>query len=67
MTTEPKQPSRLRREMLAMAKEMHAIGTMDDAAFRKITMRDLDRAEAATLAPPTGDEIRALREHAKRK
>ena len=45
-----------------MAKEMHAIGTMDDATFRKITMRDLDRAEAATLAPLTGDEIRALRE-----
>ncbi len=64
MTTKPKQPSRLRREMLAMAKEMHAIGTMDDATFRKITMRDLDRAEAATLAPLTGDEIRALREQA---
>jgi putative transcriptional regulator len=48
--------------MLAMAKEMHAIGTMDDATFRKITMRDLDRAEAAPLAPLTGDEIRALRE-----
>ncbi|MGP8268397.1 MAG: helix-turn-helix domain-containing protein [Beijerinckiaceae bacterium] len=47
-----------------MAKEMHAIGTMDDATFRKITMRDLDRAEAATLAPLTGDEIRALREQA---
>ena len=36
--------------MLAMAKEMHEIGTMDDASFRKITMRDMDRAEAATLA-----------------
>ena len=49
MTTKPKQPSRLRREMLAMAKEMHAIGTMDDATFRKITMRDLDRAERRRL------------------
>ena len=44
---------------------MHDIGTMDDASYRKVTMRDIDRAEAATLAPLTGDEIRALREQAK--
>jgi hypothetical protein len=30
--------SRLRREMLTLAGEMHANGTMDDATYRKITM-----------------------------
>ena len=34
--------------------EMHANGIMDDARYRKITMRDVDKAEAATLAPLTG-------------
>ena len=62
-TKAPKQ-SRLMQEMLATAKDMHDIGIMDDASYRKITMRDINRAEAATLAPLTGEEIRALREQA---
>ena len=62
-TNAPKQ-SRLMQEMLATAKDMHDIGIMDDASYRKITMRDINRAEAATLAPLTGEEIRALREQA---
>jgi putative transcriptional regulator len=60
-TKAPKQ-SRLMREMLETAKDMHALGVMDDAAYAKITMRELNKAEAATLAPLSGDEIRALRE-----
>jgi len=66
MTTRTKAPkqSRLMQEMLATAKDMHDIGIMDDASYRKITMRDINRAEAATLAPLTGEEIRALREQA---
>jgi len=44
-------PSRLRREILAMSKDMHKIGIMNDATYRKITMRDVDKAEAATPAP----------------
>ena len=63
-TTTTKKPSRLMREMLTLAGEMHANGTMDDASYHKITMRDVRRAEAATLAPLSGDEIRALRERA---
>jgi putative transcriptional regulator len=51
-------------EMKSLAGEMRANGTMDDATFRKITMRDLPKAEAATLAPLSGEEIRALRERA---
>ena len=65
MSTKTKAPSRLTREMLALAGEMHANGTMDDAGYAKITMRHLgDKAEAATLSPLTGEEIRALREQA---
>jgi putative transcriptional regulator len=64
MTTKTKKPSRLRKEILALAKDMHANGTMDDATYRKITLRDVPKAEAATLAPLTGEEIRALREQA---
>src|SRR5208282_5643129 len=64
MTTKTKKPSRLRKEILALAQDMHANGTMDDATYRKITMRDVPKTEAATLAPLTGEEIRALREKA---
>ena len=62
-TRTPK-PSRLRREMLETAKDMHALGIMNDATYRKITMREVGRAVAATLVPLTGDDIRALREQA---
>ena len=65
MTTKSKAPSRLRQEMLELAGEMHANGTIDDASYRKITMRDVNKAEAVTLAPLTGEDIRALRERAK--
>ena len=67
MTIRPKKPSRLMSEMTEMADAMHANGTMDDATHAemgKITMRDLNRAEAATLATPSAEEIRALRERA---
>ena len=57
-------PSRLLREMASAAKDMHAIGVLDDGTYRKITMREVNKAEAATLAPLTGEEIRALREQA---
>lgn len=63
MTTKTK-PSRLRAELNEMATAMHANGTLDTATFEKITLRDLNRAEAAVLAPLTGEEIRLLREQA---
>jgi hypothetical protein len=38
-TTKPKKRSRLMCEMQTLAAEMHANGTMDDATYRKITLR----------------------------
>ncbi len=64
MTTKAKKPSRLRREILALAHDMHAIGTMDDATYRKITLRAVGKVEAAAPAPLSGEEIRALRQQA---
>jgi putative transcriptional regulator len=64
MLRQRKKPSRLMREMQELAGEMRANGTMDEATYRKITMRDVDEAEAQSLAPLTGEEIRALRERA---
>jgi putative transcriptional regulator len=63
--TKTRKPSRLMQEMLEMSKDMHALGIMDDATYRKmITMRDVDRAESVATAPLTAEEIRALREQA---
>ena len=56
--------SRLMREMLETAKDMHAIGVIDDAAYHKMTMRDVNKGEAAMPIPLTGADIRALRERA---
>ena len=65
MTTKTKGNARLTKELLETAKDMHKSGIMDDAGYEKITMRHLGgKAEAATLAPLTGEEIRALRERA---
>ncbi len=63
-TSKTQKPSRLRKEMLELAGDMHANGTLDDVSYEKITMRNLDRAEAATVVELTGDEIRQLRENA---
>src|SRR5271155_1570365 len=66
MKTKAKAPkqSRLRREILEMSRDMRDLGIMDDATYRKITMRDVHKAEGARLAPLTGEDIRALREQA---
>jgi putative transcriptional regulator len=52
------------REMLTLAGEMHANGTMDEVLYRKITLRNIDNSEVVSLSPLSGDEIRALREQA---
>jgi putative transcriptional regulator len=55
---------RLTAELLESAKDMRAIGVMDDATYEKITLRHLGADKAPTAAPITADDIRALRERA---
>ena len=66
MTAKTKPNARLTEELLETARDMHASGIMDDAAYGKITMRHLGRTvtipAAATI---TGDDIRAIRERAR--
>lgn len=62
--TKARRPSRLVREMLEMSRDMHDLGIMDEATYRKITMREIDKTEPVAAAALTGDQIRALREQA---
>jgi len=63
MTATTKRASRIRLEILELAHAMHANGTLDDADFQKITMRDLKDAPLAAN-PLSAEEIRAIREKA---
>jgi len=47
-----------------MAEDQHRIGVMDDATYRKITIRHLGTESLVTAEPISGDEIRTLRERA---
>ena len=64
MTAKKKTNARLTKELLETARDMHASGIMDDAAYEKITMRHLGENEMPKAEPITGEEIRALREKA---
>jgi putative transcriptional regulator len=58
--------SRLTKELLETAHDMHASGLMTKEAHEKITMRHIMDAAAPTVpAALTGPEIRALRERAR--
>jgi putative transcriptional regulator len=57
-------PSRIDRELLEMAGAQRRLGIMDDATFRKITVRHLGSDAPPTAAPISGTEIRAVRERA---
>lgn len=57
-------PSRLREAILETAEGMHRAGTMNDATFRKITVRHLGPDAPPTAEPISGDEIRSVREQA---
>jgi putative transcriptional regulator len=59
-----KKRSRLSEAILETAEGMRRIGVMDDATYRKITIRELGPQALATAQPISGEEIRALREHA---
>jgi putative transcriptional regulator len=59
-----KKLSPLSEALLEMAADQHRIGLMDDATFRKITIRHLGEKANHLAAPISADEIRALRERA---
>ncbi len=63
MTAKAKTNTRLKGELLEMAKDMQASGVIDAAAYEKNTMRRLgDIGKAPTAAPITPDDIRTPRE-----
>jgi putative transcriptional regulator len=64
MTTKKKANARLTKELLEMAKGMHASGIMTDAAYEKITMRHLGDT-GVSVKPLTASDIRAMRERAR--
>jgi putative transcriptional regulator len=47
-----------------MADDLRRIGIMDDASFRKITVRHMGLDALPTAAPISGEEIRSVREQA---
>lgn len=53
--------SRLTKELLETARDMHASGILTTAAHNKITMRHAGSAPAVAVTL-TGEEIRALRQ-----
>lgn len=62
MTT--KKSDRLTTELLEMAEAQHSLGVMDDATYRKITIRHLGKNALSTAEPISGKEIRSMRERA---
>lgn len=57
--------SRLTAEILEMAEDQHRLGVMDDATFKKITLRHISQNEIPTAKPVTADDIRKIREKAR--
>jgi putative transcriptional regulator len=55
---------RLSEAILEMVEDQHRIGVMEDAAYRKITLRHLGSQAPRTAEPISGEEIRSLRERA---
>ena len=62
--TKTKKLSRLSEALLEMASDQHRIGIMDDAEYRKITIRHLGEKAHAMAAPIRPKEIRAIRKRA---
>lgn len=55
-------PSRVTREILEMADDMHRIGIMDGKTHQQITVRHLGRDLPPTAAPISAAQIRDARE-----
>jgi putative transcriptional regulator len=59
-----KKLSSMAEALLETAEGMHRIGVMDDATYRKITVRHLGEKASRLAVPISPEEIRALRERA---
>lgn len=57
--------SRLTRELLETAHDMHKSGLLTNAAREKITMRHLEASDIPATVEISGAEIKAIREEAK--
>ncbi len=55
---------RLREAINETAEGMHKAGIMNEATFRKITLRHLGPEAPPTAEPISGEEIRGLRDRA---
>src|SRR6202521_5880732 len=62
--TKTTKPSRMVKAILEMADGARRAGVMDTATHAKITMRHLGDKADVLAEPISGDDIRALREHA---
>lgn len=56
--------SRLTKALLETADDMHRSGIMDEATYRKITLRHLGKEPLGVSDPISGAEIRSIREKA---
>jgi putative transcriptional regulator len=54
----------LSEAIVEMAEDQHRIGVMDDATYRKITIRHLGKNALSTAEPISGEDIRTMRERA---
>jgi putative transcriptional regulator len=57
ITKKNKKPSRLSKAMLETAKDMRHVELMDEADYRKITLRHLGVKEKFMAEPSTGEDI----------
>jgi putative transcriptional regulator len=60
-----KKASRLTRELLETAGDMHKLRLLAPAAYEKITMRHLGKKGTPDVVPITGAQIRGMRERAR--
>ena len=59
-----KKKSKVVEAIFEMAEDMHRSGLMDDATYRKITLRHLGKMPLGVADPISGAEIRNIRESA---
>lgn len=60
-----KRPSRLARELMETAEDMHKAGLLDRTTYDKITMRHLGASVLPKVPPVTAEQIRRMRQRAR--